>query len=86
MGQRIKEWAERWLASSSPPEAHLAAHLYATQWMRVGWPPWMAADAMFVGLAQRRPATSHRHQVGCWRPEQLKWKDMRHRGRSGDKK
>ena len=36
----IKEWAKRRLASVGPPEAHLAAHLCVTQWLRGGWPPW----------------------------------------------
>ena len=46
-------------ASSGLPEAHLAAHLCDTQWMKGGWPPWggcppaawqRAAGAMFVGI------------------------------------
>ena len=46
-------------ASSGPLEADLTAHLCATQWMGVGWPPWggcpqevhwRAAGAMFVGI------------------------------------
>ena len=40
MGKRIKEQAQRWPASGGLAEAHLAAHLCATQGMRGGWPPW----------------------------------------------
>ena len=45
---------------SEPLEAHLAAHLCATQWLTEGWPLqggwpkealWRAADAIFLGLA-----------------------------------
>ena len=35
-----KQEAQRWLASDGPPEAHLAARLWASQWGRGGWPPW----------------------------------------------
>ena len=57
MGQRMKGQAQLWPASVGPPEAHLAAHLCATQWLRVRWPQWggwplkacsRAAGAMFV--------------------------------------
>ena len=60
VGQRTKEQAERWPAPSGPLETNLAAHPYATQWMRVGWPPCCgcppearcrAAGAMFVGYS-----------------------------------
>ena len=40
MGQKIKEEAQTWPASGGSPEAHLAAHLGATQCMRGGWLPW----------------------------------------------
>ena len=61
MGQKIKEKAHRQLASGCPLEAHVAAHLHATHWLRVGCPPWdgwplevrwRVAGAMFVGYVE----------------------------------
>ena len=63
-GSWDKKYAQRRLASGGPPEAHLAAHLCATQWLRGGWPPlggwplatlWRAARAMILGKNSGRP-------------------------------
>ena len=58
------------------PEAHLAAHRCATQWLRIGWPTWggwpvealwRAAGALFVGniksLSPTLPTSALKHDI-----------------------
>ena len=48
-----QSWARGWkdkLNGGQPMEVHLAAHLWAAQWLRGGWPTvalWRAASAVF---------------------------------------
>ncbi len=71
-GSADKEKAQRRQTSGGCPDAHLAAHLSATQWLRGGWPPWgqwlletlwRAAGSMFVGVAPFSLQLSHLYKL-----------------------
>ena len=73
-GNRIKESAQRWPASGGLPAAHFTAHLYATQWVRVGWLPWGAAVLQWPGgrlLVLCLQALTRTYKVRAFHPDNL---------------